>query len=93
MAKKPRNRIALAQNFLRSSKLVRALIATSSIGPFDTVYEIGSGRGIITAELARTAHRVIAIEKDPAFALVINDPLVKEALQTPPPAPASKPTS
>ncbi len=67
MAKKPRNRIALAQNFLRSSKLVRALIATSSIGPFDTVYEIGSGRGIITAELARTAHRVIAIEKDPAL--------------------------
>ncbi len=34
-----------------------------------------------------------AIEKDPAFASVINDPQVKEALQTPPPAPASKPTS
>jgi tetratricopeptide (TPR) repeat protein len=36
---------------------------------------------------------IAAIEKDPAFASVINDPLVKEALQTPPPAPASKPTS
>ncbi|MBI3483568.1 MAG: tetratricopeptide repeat protein [Acidobacteria bacterium] len=34
-----------------------------------------------------------AIEKDPAFASVINDPLVKEALQTPPPTTASKPTS
>ena len=36
---------------------------------------------------------IAAIEKDPAFASVINDPLVKEALQTPPPAPASKPTA
>lgn len=68
MAKKPRNRIALAQNFLRSSKLVRALIAASSIGPFDTVYEIGPGGGIITAELAQTARKVIAFEKDPALA-------------------------
>ena len=36
---------------------------------------------------------VAAIEKDPAFASVINDPLVKEALQTPPPAPLARPTS
>ncbi len=36
---------------------------------------------------------VAGIAKDPAFAPVINDPLFKEALQTPPPAPASKPTS
>ena len=35
---------------------------------------------------------IAAIEKDPAFALVINDPLVKEALQTPPPTPAARPT-
>jgi len=37
----------------------------SSIGVRDTVCEIGPGRGIITAELARTSNRVIAIEKDP----------------------------
>jgi tetratricopeptide (TPR) repeat protein len=36
---------------------------------------------------------IAAIEKDPAFASVIKDPLVQEALQTPPPAPLSKPTS
>jgi tetratricopeptide (TPR) repeat protein len=36
---------------------------------------------------------IAAIEKDPAFASVINDPLVKEALQTPSPTPLSKPTS
>ncbi|MEW6031050.1 MAG: 23S ribosomal RNA methyltransferase Erm [Chloroflexota bacterium] len=65
MAKKPHNRIPLAQNFLRSSKLVRELLDASSIGPSDTVYEIGPGCGIITAELARAARQVIAIEKDP----------------------------
>lgn len=36
---------------------------------------------------------VAGIAKDPAFAPLINDPLLKEALQTPPPAPAGKPSS
>ena len=65
MAKKSYNQVVLAQNFLRSSKLVRLLLATSSIRSNDVVYEIGPGRGIITTELARIAHKVIAIEKDP----------------------------
>ncbi|HSA99139.1 MAG TPA: 23S ribosomal RNA methyltransferase Erm [Anaerolineales bacterium] len=68
MAKKSIKQKTLAQNFLRSSKLVRALLATSSIRAGDIVYEIGPGRGIITAELARIAHQVIAIEKDPNLA-------------------------
>ena len=37
----------------------------TTIGPSDTVYEIGPGNGIITAELAGIARRVVAIEKDP----------------------------
>jgi 23S rRNA (adenine-N6)-dimethyltransferase len=56
--------IHLAQNFLKSPRLVQRLVALSSIGSDDTVCEIGPGRGIITAELARTAGKVIAIEKD-----------------------------
>ena len=68
MAKKSIKQKTLAQNFLRSSKLVRSLLATSSIRAGDIVYEIGPGRGIITAELARIAHQVIAIEKDPSLA-------------------------
>jgi 23S rRNA (adenine-N6)-dimethyltransferase len=55
----------LAQNFLRSPKLVRRLVGMSSIGPYDTVYEIGPGNGIITASLASVARHVVAIEKDP----------------------------
>ena len=65
MSKKSRKQMILAQNFLRSSKLVRLLLDTSSITSRDVVYEIGSGRGIITAELAQIARKVIAIEKDP----------------------------
>ncbi|HEX6270147.1 MAG TPA: 23S ribosomal RNA methyltransferase Erm [Anaerolineales bacterium] len=65
MAKKPTQQIALAQNFLKSSRLARLLLALTSITLFDTVYEIGPGRGTITAELARVARKVIAIEKDP----------------------------
>lgn len=68
MAKKSNKQIFLAQNFLRSSKLVRSLLDTSSIESCDIVYEIGPGRGIITAELAQIACKVIAIEKDPKLA-------------------------
>ncbi|HJP92090.1 MAG TPA: 23S ribosomal RNA methyltransferase Erm [Pyrinomonadaceae bacterium] len=65
METRQRKRISLAQNFLRSPKLVRRLVGMSTIGPSDTVYEIGPGNGIITATLARIAGQVIAIEKDP----------------------------
>ena len=64
MEKRQRNRIHLAQNFLRSPRLVRRLVAIAEIEPRDTVYEIGAGRGIITAALATRTNRVIAIEKD-----------------------------
>lgn len=67
MTQLPRKRIALAQNFLKCPKLVRALVGESSINDQDIVYEIGPGTGVITAELARTARQVIAIEKDAAL--------------------------
>jgi 23S rRNA (adenine-N6)-dimethyltransferase len=65
METRQRQRISLAQNFLRSPKLVHRLVGMSTIGRADTVYEIGPGNGIITAALARVAGHVIAIEKDP----------------------------
>lgn len=64
MAKRLSKQVSLAQNFLRSPELVRRLVKTSGIGQDDTVYEIGPGRGIITAELARAAKKIIAVEKD-----------------------------
>jgi 23S rRNA (adenine-N6)-dimethyltransferase len=64
MGTRQHKRIHLAQNFLRSPKLVQRLVSMSTIGPSDTVYEIGAGNGIITEALARVAKQVIAIEKD-----------------------------
>jgi len=64
MARNSTKSRCLAQNFLRSSKLVRSLLERSSIKSSDIVYEIGPGHGIITAELAQLASKVIAIEKD-----------------------------
>lgn len=73
MAKKPTKQAVLAQNFLRSSRLARLLLNASSITSSDTVYEIGAGEGIITAELARIARKVIAIEKDPRLVQKLRD--------------------
>ena len=65
--------ISLAQYFLKSPKLVHRLVGMSKIGPSDTVYEIGPGKGIITAALARVAGHVIAIEKDPELVRLLRD--------------------
>ena len=65
METRQHRQVCLAQNFLRSPKLAHRLVGMSTIGPCDTVYEIGPGNGIITAALASVARQVIAIEKDP----------------------------
>ena len=65
METRQRKQISLAQNFLKSPKLVRRLVRMSRIGLSDTVCEIGPGNGIITAALASVARHVIAVEKDP----------------------------
>jgi len=68
MEKRQHRQIYLAQNFLKSPKLVRRLVGLSSIRSSDAVYEIGAGKGIITAELVGVARQVVAIEKDPRLA-------------------------
>ncbi len=70
-----RKRIRLAQNFFRDRELVASLIANSSLGKDEIVYEIGPGEGIITKELAERAGRVISIEKDAALAVQLRGKL------------------
>ena len=60
-----RQSVAYAQVFLRDPALVDRLLARSSIGPDDLVYEIGAGKGVITARLAVRCRQVIAVEHDP----------------------------
>lgn len=57
----------LGQNFLRAD-LADALVADAVFSPADLVVEIGPGRGACTFALARRGVRVIAFEKDPAWA-------------------------
>jgi 23S rRNA (adenine-N6)-dimethyltransferase len=73
MEKRQQKQILLAQNFLKSPALVHRLVSISTIGPSDIVYEIGAGKGIITAELARVAKRVVAIEKDPRLVCALQE--------------------
>lgn len=68
MPRANRPSIRLSQNFLRDPALVDHLLRASSIGPADTVLEIGAGTGRITEALALRAGEVVAVEKDATLA-------------------------
>lgn len=60
----PRPKRRLGQHFLHDPAILRRIAAATSAGPGDTVLEIGPGPGGLTAALAATGARVVAIEKD-----------------------------
>jgi 16S rRNA (adenine1518-N6/adenine1519-N6)-dimethyltransferase len=60
-------RRALGQHFLRNAGIARAIVDLVAPGPGDLVVEIGPGQGALTAELARRAGRVVALEVDRAL--------------------------
>ena len=57
-----------SRHFLRSRSLAAAIVAGADISASDLVVDIGAGTGRLTAELARVARRVVAIELDPRLA-------------------------
>ncbi len=57
-------RRALGQHFLRDSGIARAIVDLVAPTPNDRVVEIGPGEGALTAELARRAGQVTALEVD-----------------------------
>ena len=59
-----RTSIKFSQNFTINGSLISDLVKQSSINPEDLVYEIGSGTGVITSELAKASGQVVAIEID-----------------------------
>jgi len=62
-AKKSR-RHALGQHFLANPGVLRKIVDAIGPRPGDVIVEVGAGRGVLTAALAATAGRVIALEKD-----------------------------
>jgi len=59
-----RPRKELGQNFLINVRAARRIADLLSLGPGDTVLEIGGGRGDLTVHLIETGARVISVEYD-----------------------------
>ena len=59
---------ARSQHFLRSQALAAALVADAGIRREHLALDLGAGSGRLTAELARTARHVVAVELDPHWA-------------------------
>jgi 16S rRNA A1518/A1519 N6-dimethyltransferase RsmA/KsgA/DIM1 with predicted DNA glycosylase/AP lyase activity len=68
-----RTRAALAQNFFRRSKTVKAFVRTAGLVSTDLVYDLGAGSGMIARELAASGARVVAVECDPNLARALRE--------------------
>jgi 16S rRNA (adenine1518-N6/adenine1519-N6)-dimethyltransferase len=66
---------ALGQHFLVDGAVLETILTAAGLTPADTVIEVGPGLGILTAELARRAGWVIAIELDNRLATVLRKTL------------------
>ena len=54
----------LGQNFLNSKSIAKFIVVSANISKTDTVYEIGTGTGILTSFLCENSKNVISVEKD-----------------------------
>jgi 16S rRNA (adenine1518-N6/adenine1519-N6)-dimethyltransferase len=70
MAKK-----SLGQNFLFDPAILGRIIEAASIGPDDTIVEIGPGPGRLTTLLSKVAKKVVAIELDSDLYIKLQDEL------------------
>ena len=66
---------SLGQNFLTDRGLLRAIVRDAGVQKTDTVIEIGTGAGTLTAELAAAAGKVVTFDVDRAL-----EPILQETL-------------
>jgi len=65
----------LGQNFLTDKNIIDKIIEGTGINGGDTVIEIGPGIGVITAEAAQRAAKVIAVEVDKTLIPILEETL------------------
>jgi 16S rRNA (adenine1518-N6/adenine1519-N6)-dimethyltransferase len=63
----------LGQNFLIDANIKDKVVAAAGLSGRDLVLEIGPGLGALTADLARSAERVFAVEKDRKAVAVLRE--------------------
>jgi len=69
----PRKR--LGQHFLVDPQVLQRIINAAELNSDDLVIEIGSGLGVVTTELVKLAHHVIAVEIDKELVRICKDVL------------------
>ncbi|HEX5741508.1 MAG TPA: 23S ribosomal RNA methyltransferase Erm [Pilimelia sp.] len=66
-----RARRVYGQNLLTDAAAVRRVVTAARIGPDDLLYEVGAGRGRLTAAAAPRCRGLVAYEVDPALAAAV----------------------
>lgn len=66
---------SLGQNFITDRNVIEKIVDGAEVGPEDLVIEIGPGIGVLTAEAASYAAKVVAVEIDKKLI-----PILKETL-------------
>ena len=70
-----RARKGLGQHFLVDEGVLKTIAEAAELGGNDVVVEVGPGLGVLTAELARRAGWVVAVELDAALAVALKQTL------------------
>jgi 16S rRNA (adenine1518-N6/adenine1519-N6)-dimethyltransferase len=65
----------LGQNFLIDKGVIKKVIGAAHLKTKDIILEIGPGLGALTKELAKKVKKVVAVEKDPNLARILNNEL------------------
>ena len=68
---------SLGQNFLTDKNIIDKIVEAPEIGPRDLVIEIGPGIGVLTAEAARRAAKVVAVEIDRKLIPILQETLAE----------------
>ena len=66
---------SLGQNFLTDKNIIEQIVENACIGEDDLVIEIGPGIGVLTAEAAEYAGRVVAVEIDSNLIPILEETL------------------